>query len=213
MNQLLQRLDALLSLHVPSVASRLRPGVDAHLWREVEQLVGEPVPSDIKTLYVWHDGCSPTTDESAMGLFGAYQWLPLSAIVERWQWDAAGFDASEPYLYGDQDGQWDDLPVRPWQTPPPHWLLLAGQVGRPASVYLDLAPGPKGVVGQLVAQDVDSMSMSILCNSLHEYLNELVLGLESGTLVAAQNPYAASKYWMRVDGKPFAPPGMRSVWG
>ena len=213
MTDLWDRLERQLEIHAPELATSLRPGVGEVALATFEEGIGQRLPDDLREAYLRHDGCDHMRRTGAIGLFGTYRWLPLGEVCADWQRSRGGFDESDPYFYDREDGGWETLPIRPWQYPPPQWIPLGGCVGVPARLYIDMLPGPLGTAGQVVGQDVDSMSTFVFCSSLAEYLLYLLDGLERGIVGVISIPGTQEQDWVRNDKTPFIPPGCVGVFG
>ena len=208
-----ERLEEQLRIHAPGIANRLRPGVTEDQLLAAEKEIGQPLPPDIRDSYLRHDGCEQALSKTEIGFFVRYQWLPLDMVMQLWRQETIDFDPDHPYFYDSSDGQWDALPVRPWQTPPTAWLPIGKCIGEPATIYLDLLPGPAGAASQLVVRDVDSMSTSIFTSQFRDFLRDLIQGFESKGLVVAQSLYESADDWCYADGASLIPTGSKSVWG
>jgi cell wall assembly regulator SMI1 len=213
MQNIFNRLERQLALHESALQIRMQTGASLERLNKFEDLIGFSLPTDFRQLYSWHDGCLNKVNPSQINLFGKYRWFDLNEVSTYWESNAAYFNPVEPYFYDDSDGQWDGLPIKPWQSPPPYWIPIGRVVGDPNSLYFDMQPTSNGCVGQLVSQSVSSMSTSIFCDGLPQYLTSIVEGLENGTLKCVKNPNSDSMMWEHSDGTYFAPPGVRSVFG
>ena len=213
MTDLWNRVDRQLQIHAPELAASLQPGVSESALTAFEGRIGQRLPEDVREAYLRHDGCRYKDSYDRLGLFSTDQWLPLSEVSELWQHNWEWFDDSDPYFYEEASGEWAQLPLRPWQRPPPQWVPIGRLLGEASMIHIDLLPGPLGTVGQMVGQSYSSMSTGIFASSLGAYLLYLVEGLESGAIAVNVFPHTTVQFWDRIDGAEFRPPGCVSVFG
>lgn len=194
---LLTKLEAQLRLHCPELANRLRPPAARRQLDEVSRLVGQPLPDDVCAAYLWHDGAVAgglsAPEWIGPPLFPSHGcWCSIESMLMFRQWDLVYFDSlDEPYWHSHEEFSWSELAIRPWKGAPPEWLHI-GCTGTEQRLYIDLAPGPKGTVGQMISWDGgDGL---VIAPSLGAYLQALTEGLESGRV-----RYHATGYWYFTD--------------
>jgi cell wall assembly regulator SMI1 len=212
---LLDQLDRDLLREAPGLASRLRPAASIDEIKSVEAQIGQELPLLVRLAYEWHDGCEsgPSRHNSIEFFGGPWRWLPLAELLAQWQYDFEGFDDSDPYFYGPENDGWADLPVRPWQTPPPQWIPIANLEGWTGNLFVDLLPGPIGTEGQIVAQNVHAMSTGVFASSFEAFLRELAAGLQERRVSAHLDVPEMRWEWRLASGMPMKIPGDRRVFG
>lgn len=211
MTDLWTRLEQQLRVHAPGLFASLRSGADKALLKAYEDEVGHRLPSDLREAYLRHDGCALESDflvaQSALGLFGRYRWLPLSESLQGWRRNLEGFDDATPYSCPDDGGSWRGWTIRPWLMPPPSWFPLAQRRNPTMDLYCDVLPGPAGVAGQLVGEDVHGQAIWLEASSMSAYLTGLLEGLEQGRVVPYRDPDTGDHSWVYRDGLTFTADG------
>ena len=166
MKEILQRLETQLALQFPNILPTLNPPATEEQIVSFETAVKQNLPEDIKAAYRWHNGCRRLPGEisgpmpnEAYFLINKGRWLSLDEMLEQWHLQneiAIGDD----YFFTQEDDPdaWSQLVIRPWCWPLAVWLPLA-QEYHDAHIYIDLLPGPKGRVGQLVYKALDRKSV------------------------------------------------------
>lgn len=179
--------EAQLRAHYPELLDMLRPGVPASRIDEIEAVLGRALPEDLRQAYLWRDGSVDTHfryDELGPVLIQPLcSWCSLEALTMLWHRDRHSFDAlDDDSVYfvseDDEDSGWEDMAIRPWVAPPPEWLCI-GYSGTRSRVYVDLLPGPKGQLGQLVYTDGEGRHR-VVARSFHEYVEALGGAIDSG---------------------------------
>jgi cell wall assembly regulator SMI1 len=212
MVDLWSRLERQLFLHAADLAASLRPGAGESAIAAFEAVIETRLPDDVREAYLWHDGCDMGDDflkaQKALGLFGCHRWLPLAECQRHWQWNLGGFDGTDPYACDDDNGAWSGWAIRPWLAPPPNWIPLAERRNPTTHLYSDLLPGPAGVAGQLVGEDVHGGPRIWLeARSLRTYLIGLADGLESGDIVVHHDLAVGTHTWAYRNSKAYVAAG------
>jgi cell wall assembly regulator SMI1 len=211
MTDLWGRLEQQLVLHAVDLAASLRPRADESAIAAFEDMIGSRLPDDMREAYLWHDGCGMDNDffkaQKALGLFGQHRWLPLSECQRLWQLNVDSFDDADPYSCDDDNGAWSGWAIRPWLMPPPYWIPLAERRSPTTHLYCDLRPGPAGLVGQLVGEDVHGPTIWREADSLRSYLSGLTESLERGEITVYQDPNTGNHTWACRDKSPYASAG------
>ena len=210
MENLWAKLETQLEADAPELLDRLRPGISEPTLNAFEIEIGQPLPDDVRTAYLRHDGCKLTSHDE-VGMFGRFNWLSVDQIRETWLLSLENYDPSDPYFY--EDDQWCDLPIRPWCSAPPAWIPVAKGIGFAGFVYVDLLPGPTGRLGQLIGEDIHGMSKWVVATSLTEYITHLSSELECGRVHVFTNRDTQQQNWRCTDGRPFVAPGFAKVFG
>ena len=118
----------------------LNPPATQQAISEAEQEMGLSLPDDWRLLYMRHDG-----ESGHLGLFLGLPWLPLKDVVAQWKnWKSLEDDYSE-------EGNHFSLPWAAIQERyiNPGWVPLSHDWGG-NHLGVDMAPGPRGQVGQII---------------------------------------------------------------
>lgn len=136
---------------------------------KTEQFLGVQFPEDVRSSYLRHNGNGL--------LFGTWAWLSLNGIRSEWScWkgllDSGTFDGRKTTTKGSKvKNDW-------WN---PAWIPI--EVCGSDSLCLDLAPGPKGRVGQMIQMWHDLDQRPVEAASFREYLSAYADQLERGDYV------------------------------
>ncbi len=77
---ILQDLESVLVEKVPFVANQLQPGLSSGEIDELEKKAGVKLTDELRTLYMWHNGCSTKTNQD---FIPGHLFLPLDVSVEQ----------------------------------------------------------------------------------------------------------------------------------
>jgi len=171
MDQTWERIEAWLAVNAPAVAAGLNPPASPESLAATEQFLGVQFPDDVRASYLRHDG----QQSYSPGLLEGWEWLSLERIRGEWQvWkdllDGGDFNGIE----SDADGRG----VRKdWWNPA--WIPLTYSGGGDHHC-LDLAPGKRGVHGQIIEMWHDEGSRPVVARSFGEWLADFADGFEAG---------------------------------
>lgn len=129
----------------PSIHASLRPGAsDAGLW-QLEMTLGRKLPEDVKALLRLADGQQPDAVPAIYGL----ELLSAAAIAAEWkQWRAVRDEGNLEELDEPQEVLKRGTIQARYTVA--GWIPLFRFPGRSDYLGVDLEPGPKGRVGQLI---------------------------------------------------------------
>jgi cell wall assembly regulator SMI1 len=184
MKEILQRLEAQLALQFPDILPTLNPPATEEQIAFFESAVSQNLPEDIKTAYRWHNGCRCLSDEISGPipnedylLILKGRWLSLDEMLTQWHVQNELAEGDD-YFFTQEDNPdaWGRQVIRPWCWPRAVWLPLAQQY-HDAHTYIDLLPGPKGRLGQLVNQGLDG-AQKLVAASMRDYLRVFTQSLE-----------------------------------
>ena len=151
------------------------PATDAEI-EDTERFLAVTFPDEVRWLYRQHNG---SIDYTGPPLDGGI-WLSLEGMRRTWtMWK----DTYEAYS---RAGVWNDIPgVYAHETWIPRWVPLTDSMGAGWTHWVDLDPGPKGTLGQilLVYSDSTAVVAPSICQWLWNYLGEL----EAGKWVRSKN--------------------------
>lgn len=184
-NEHWRRLSAYAALHMPSYDPFRSPATDDDL-DALSRAVGPRLPEDLVAMLRLHDGGTPPVlpqgawFRSARDIVEAHR--ALGALAEE-------HFAECPATLSD-DGAHVDAPFHP------QWIPFATRDD--FDIFLDLAPGPRGVVGQVLFP-VNESSVVRVATSLDDLLSRWISLLDSDRL-RFEPDYG---YALPVDGRSF----------
>jgi cell wall assembly regulator SMI1 len=178
-----ERVVAALGPHGATIAPR--PGLADT--SELEAAIGAPLPDDYKDWLALHDG------EDDVG--GRVDFLPtaethlLSAreTMDRYrdQLDWFQSDDAEGFAHFSDDDR-----IRNVVSHARRVILASNAWGDGDNMYLDLCPGPKGTVGQVIVA-TSECDFEVVGASFGDFLRRLATALEDGLLVVHERNGAA----------------------
>ncbi len=181
MNATMDRLDQWLETHLPELHADLAPGATDAAIAEFEQQVGRAFPESLKALYRWHDG---QRVEVNTGPFYGLIFLSLADARKHWaSWLEIIEESSAEDL---ADLSAFSKSVKPGVVKAlyasRYWIPFAYDYGG-NHLGVDLDPGERGTVGQVINFGRDEDDKFVLADSLAAFLEWLVDQLESGNVV------------------------------
>lgn len=144
MNELLDRLQACVTVRFPSMAAALRPGASDAAIDAFEHAIGRPLPPPLRALYRWHDGQAESAGHPVLGLFFGLPFLPLEAALAHWNSETSGEAAEDVSAFTCLP----PLSIRQ-RAASRAWIPLADDAGG-AYLGIDLDPDAAGSVGQVI---------------------------------------------------------------
>lgn len=159
--------------HHPAVADSLRPPATESQIENLEQLIGDRLPEDVRELYLLADGQGERQSLFVEG----FQFLPLAEVGRTWQMMSA-LHQQLSRQGGTEEGEKPQGPVRDlwWH---PRWIPFAYHI-RGDHYCIDLSPAPGGEIGQILDFIHDDTPRRHLGFSITDFLGELEQGLRSG---------------------------------
>jgi cell wall assembly regulator SMI1 len=121
MMEIWDQLERQLLAHAPSLMDSFRSATNVEALDAYEKEAGIRLPTEVRRAYLRHDGNGGDDNRPSLGLFGYYRWLSLTESLEQLHFNLQNFDEGDPYHYDERDLSWSTLPIRPWQSVPPHW--------------------------------------------------------------------------------------------
>ena len=157
--------EGVLAQHLPKHAKALRQPATEKQIVVVERFMGHELPPFVRQAYLRHDGC-----EALENLFlPGYSWLSLKAMKSKWgrmRTYVQKMRKQNPDLFPQAQPSWRDLRVRPIHHDESR-IPLADS-GNSYGIYIDLLPGPSGVMGQLIEDDLVDGGF-VIASSLEQY--------------------------------------------
>ncbi len=154
----------------------LRPPATEDEIAAAERAMGVTFPPDLRALYRLADG-----EDSDFGLFGGPTFLPLDAVVERWR-EREPAPSDLVTIESDPPGA---IRRVTWH---PRWVPFADH--HDGNLFaVDMAPGPSGTAGQVVAfgRDYYVEPVRLVAGSVTDLLAELVDMLRAGDVEPGQD--------------------------
>ena len=207
-----RRIETWMLRHCPEVVAKLRPGVSEKHITAFEQAIGQKLPEDVRASYRIHEGIALVPDEYVKmvtggdedadepefinsvfydyGLDSIRDQTSCESILPNWQRSADYADFED-----DPDGSpinFADYEVFPEDAIQLRhacrgWIPLYTSFGN--KLGIDLAPGPKGVVGQVIHFGTDEDEhKSVLATSWAQFLEDYADELEAGNFHITGGP-------------------------
>lgn len=178
------RIEAWLSIRAPAILCVLQGGAKVEDIAAFESLAGSFLPDEVKLSYSIHDGqCAPQP-----GLMGGWEflsvkrmgdlWLEKRRIVENSQDEEFAFNGLTM-----KGNIWDERVVDAWWDV--HWIPVAYNWAGDY-YYLDLAPAPGGINGQVVEALHDPPMRTVVAPGFGAWLAGFAKDLETGRYVYRQ---------------------------
>jgi cell wall assembly regulator SMI1 len=177
MEKVWQRIENWLNANAPPIAAGLNPPASAGELVETERLLGVQLPADVRAAYACHNGQS----FNSPWMMDCWEWLSLERIREEWNVWKGLLDSGEfTAIQNDANG----IAVRKdwWNAA---WIPLTYS-GSGDHHCLDLAPGPKGKIGQIIEMWHDEGSRPVVANSISEWFTSFAEALENDEFVLSE---------------------------
>jgi cell wall assembly regulator SMI1 len=201
MKTLWSRFHDELARQYPEVLPSFNPAATQAQIEELERITGQTLPQDLRESYLIHNGCFSPPHEEAFGItgkpfniddvypsiLGSYRWCSLGDVLRMWQrdreLDTCYDESSYPYDYTEEEDpdSWENNAMRPWQHTPPQWLPI-GLQHHDNSIYVDMLPGKKGTIGQLIKNFIASPK-HLFTVSFKAQLEAITVALEHKALL------------------------------
>ncbi|RBP45350.1 cell wall assembly regulator SMI1 [Roseimicrobium gellanilyticum] len=187
MKALWLRIDKWLAEHAPEVLEGLNPPATLEQIRAAEKCLGCVFPQDVVDSFLVHDGARP-----GCGLWSGWDLLSLEGVVREWEcWkelvNGGAFHQKKSVSDGDITDSWYDL----------KWIPLTYQSAGD-NECLDLNPGKKGTVGQIISVYHDDPNRGVVASSYRAWMAAFADDLEAGGFVLDEDG-CLSRFADRVD--------------
>ncbi|ULG73540.1 SMI1/KNR4 family protein [Macrococcus brunensis] len=164
--------------HVP-FKDHVNPGATDEELQELEEVFGEPLDPDFKTLYQAHNGES----FDSPGLFFGLEWLSLDEVM------------NEVEFNQDEEEEFDEFPyeIEPAGAIKPiyyhaKWLPFAAD-GFGNFLAVDMDPGENGKKGQIISYGSDEETFYVVADSLNNLLSFIAKTIEEGNYEYAEDRF------------------------
>lgn len=169
MDEIWDRIEAWLAANEPAVLAGLNGPATEQELDATERALGVTLPEDVRASYRRHNGLPA----EAGYLFQDGEFLSLERIREEWGvWNRLVRNGTFNGMENDEDGT---RVRRDWWHPA--WIPFTHN-GCGDHLCLDLAPGPQGVVGQIVETWHDMGSRGVVATGFREWLTGVAARLE-----------------------------------
>jgi cell wall assembly regulator SMI1 len=177
MQEVWKRFENWLQANAPQLLKDLNPPAAEAELQQLATLLGTELPADFLAFYRIHDG----QQSNAGGLFNAEELLSVARMKDEWTiWNdllkGSDFDGTTSKPVPGVRADW-------WN---PRWLPLTYD-GAGNHCCLDLAPAEGGTVGQVIRMWHDDAERTLLAGSFSEWMEQYVVGLESGEYVFSED--------------------------
>ena len=173
---------ATIERSVPGLSFDLGPPASEGNIVAVETAIGYRLPTDLRELYLRHNGQLATSH----GLFGGLPFLGLDAALEEWaSWRDPGYDTAE--------GSYSSVPidaVREKYTDPGWFPFTTDGGGNCLAV--DMVPGAAGAAGQVINFGRDEFELFAYAPSVVAFLERIGALAAAGRGLISDDPDWAS---------------------
>ena len=192
-----KRIEAWLEEHYQPMFAALRPGVTEAEIKRLEKACGFSLPEDVKESYRIHDA-HDHAGEGNRDLF--FCNLPLAekygSVLTEWKsWHDLRRTSPDTVEQIEGYGRQRSVPegsVRPAYTVP-GWVPLESDYGG-NHLGVDLEPGPKGRVGQVINFGKDEKVKYVLAHSWGRFLEDIADEMEAGNFYLEESE---GSIWLR----------------
>lgn len=157
--------------------SKFREGASEAAIAEVERALGVELPADYRAWLQLHDG-----EDDAKGRI---EWLPawgrmlpIAVTLERWRDDQEWAQTDDDETFGFFQ---DDDRIRGVVKHAKRIVIAGNRWGDGDNTYLDLIPGPAGIVGQVIVA-TSECDFEVVGTSFLDFLQRWASAFEAGTL-------------------------------
>jgi cell wall assembly regulator SMI1 len=178
-----ERVIAALGPHGATIAPR--PGLaDAS---ELEAAIGTPLPDDYKAWLALHDGEDNVGGRVDFLPTGETHLLSASETLARYRDQREWFQSDDDPGFAQFN---DDDRIRNVVSHARRVMIASNAWGDGDNMVLDLCPGPKGAVGQVIVA-TSECDFEVVGESFGDFLRRLATALEDGLLVVHEGKGAA----------------------
>jgi cell wall assembly regulator SMI1 len=170
-----QRLEKWIALHLPDLQTSLVvPASDAEI-KAAEEELNLTLPDDFKASLKVHDGQSESAET---GLWFGFVPLPLDKILLEWrQWQEIADEIGDEMQNSERNTSAPAGCIK-CQYVNAKWIPLCHDYGG-NFIGIDLDPGPKGVVGQIINFGADEDDKFIIAQSYGAFLQNIADQLDA----------------------------------
>ncbi|MBH8573671.1 SMI1/KNR4 family protein [Nostocaceae cyanobacterium CENA369] len=176
MKEILTRIETWFKKHLPEVLDSLNPAATEEEILELENQMQFELPPSFKELYKWHNG---QMSRYYPGLFYGLEFLSLPEIHRNWQvWAQLVDEGINKDILGQSHSPGKVKEIYASKK----WIPFAYDCGG-NHLGIDLDPGKKGKVGQVINFGRDEDVKFVFADDLESFLNWFITQLESGNYI------------------------------
>ena len=171
------RFESWLKKHLPQSLNSLNAGASNKQIRELEKELDVVLPEEFKAFYTIHDG---QQEDESLGIFFGIRPLPLEEIAREWtQWKE--LLESEDLDIDDSSSAIRSFPPKAIRVQAANlkWIPFTHDYSG-NHIGIDLDPGPRGTVGQVINFGTSEHPKFVLAKSFGEFLQRILVELETG---------------------------------
>ena len=161
-------------------------------FKELENVIGKPLPQDFKELYLWHNGL---TDADNFGsLFFGMDFFPIEQVTNKYmalKKDIATHNSPLKIV---------DKEIDASGTLNIGWIQF-GFDGSHTALYLDLLPAQDGKYRQIIFLDDEYEAGILVANSTTELIEDFANDLENGLYHLQADALEDGNHYLEPDGK------------
>ncbi|WP_341528701.1 SMI1/KNR4 family protein [Nostoc sp. UHCC 0302] len=176
MEEILNRIETWFEHYLPEVLATLNNGATENEIKVLENQIETQLPVSFTKFYKWHNG---QKNGSYPGLFYGLEFMTLEETVKNWKvWKELidkginGVILGESHIPGKIKAMYANK----------KWIPFAYDWGG-NHLGIDLDPGVKGTVGQVINFGRDEDTKFVFADDLQTFLNWFITQLESGNYI------------------------------
>lgn len=183
MNDLWHRFESWLEQNIPDALQTLNPGASSEEIETIQNILGIKLPDDYIASCMIHNG---QNQESPGLTYQGGTLLSLGVVSDssfttvRTEWTILKSIYDEDLIDKSEGDRQDDLVKSFWWIP--QWIPITSH-GDGDGWCLDLDPGENGTRGQVIEFIHDSESREVIAPSFRALFEQLVSGVEEGSIV------------------------------
>jgi cell wall assembly regulator SMI1 len=174
MDEIWDRIEAWLAQHAPAVLAGLNGPATEQELDATERALGVKLPEDVRASYRRHNG----QPDSKNSLLGGWDFMRLDRIRAIWKMLTELF--AQDQFKGFRNDASASIMSRDWWNP--KWVPFA-ENGSGDHYCIDLAPGKRGKLGQVVLWYHDDGTRPILARDLRAFFSDFAKQLKRGEYV------------------------------
>ena len=159
-----------LGVHFKEGIDALNVGASEEQLSQLEASIGKKLPNDYRDWLKIHNGQA----DDSVGLLYSNEFLSTSRLVSEWQVMNQLLDDGK-FSHTSESEPADAIKPDWWNN---NWLPISSD-GNGNLVCIDLSPGAKGTLGQIIDFDHETVHRTLLAKSFREYISNYLHDLES----------------------------------